>query len=174
MPHVFEPAPTGRARCRGCAQPIAKGDLRFGECIPNPFADGETKLWFHPLCAAYKRPEAVREALAAAPADLSGRDELASAAALSVAHRRFARLDGAERAPGSQAKCRHCRAGIERGTWRVRLAYFEDGRFSPGGFVHLACRAEYFETSDVLAALLRFSPTLDDGERAALADACGG
>ena len=46
MPHVFEPAPTGRAKCRGCGRPIAQGDLRFGERIPNPFAEGETTLWF--------------------------------------------------------------------------------------------------------------------------------
>ncbi len=56
MPHVFEPAPTGRAKCRGCGRPIEKGEARFGERIPNPFAEGETTLWFHPLCAAYKRP----------------------------------------------------------------------------------------------------------------------
>ena len=52
MPHVFEPAPTGRAKCRGCGRAIAKGELRFGERLPNPFAEGEMTLWFHPLCAA--------------------------------------------------------------------------------------------------------------------------
>ncbi|MGH7341280.1 MAG: PARP-type zinc finger-containing protein, partial [Candidatus Rokuibacteriota bacterium] len=63
MPHVFETASSGRAKCRGCAQPIAKGDLRFGERLPNPFGEGEMTLWFHPICAAYKRPEPILEAL---------------------------------------------------------------------------------------------------------------
>ena len=31
MAHVFESAPTGRAKCRGCGQPIGKGEIRFGE-----------------------------------------------------------------------------------------------------------------------------------------------
>ena len=32
-----------------------RGELRFGERLPNPFAEGEMTVWFHPLCAAYKR-----------------------------------------------------------------------------------------------------------------------
>ena len=65
MAHVFEPAATGRSKCRGCGERIAAGELRFGETMPNPFADGETTLWFHPECGAYKRPEPFLEALAA-------------------------------------------------------------------------------------------------------------
>ena len=65
----------------------------------------------------------------------------------------------------SQAKCRHCKEKIEKGIWRIRLVFFEEGRFSPGGFVHLACRRDYFENEDLLAALLRFSPALDDDAR---------
>ena len=57
MLHALEPAASGRAKCPGCAQPIQRGELRFGERLPNPFAEGEITLWFHPLCAAYKRPE---------------------------------------------------------------------------------------------------------------------
>lgn len=167
MPHVFEPAPTGRARCRGCAQPIRKADLRFGERIPNPFGDGEATLWFHPRCAAHKRPEPLLEALPIAPADLQDRGDLQRIATLAAAHRRLPRIDGAERAPSGQAKCRSCRAPIARGEWRIKLAFYEDGRFTPGGFVHLACREVYFETSEVLEALLQFSH-LDDPEREAL------
>ena len=71
--HVFEPAPSSRARCRGCGLPIGKGEVRFGERITNPFADGETTLWFHPLCAAYKQPEPMLEALAQST-DVPGRE----------------------------------------------------------------------------------------------------
>ena len=65
MPHSIEPATSGRAKCRGCGRPIDKGELRLGERLPNPYAEGEMTLWFHPTCAAYKRPEALLEALAA-------------------------------------------------------------------------------------------------------------
>jgi hypothetical protein len=174
VPHVFEPAPTGRAKCRGCAQAIARGELRFGERIANPFAEGETTLWFHPTCAAWKRPEALLEALPAAPADLPGRDALDRAARTSAAHRRLPRLDGAERAPSGQARCRHCREPIAKGTWRIRLAFFEEGRFAPGGFVHLECRVAYFEIDDLLAPLLHFSGELEADQRRDLMRACGG
>ncbi len=63
MPHVIEPATSGRAKCRGCGERIAKDELRFGERLPNPFAEGEMTLWFHPLCGAYKRPQPLLEAL---------------------------------------------------------------------------------------------------------------
>ena len=175
MPHIFEFASTGRAKCRGCGGPIARGELRFGERLPNPFADGkEMTLWLHPVCAAYKRPEALLETLDAAPPQgLPDREKLERAARDGMAHRRLPRIDGAERAPSGQATCRSCREPIARGSWRVRLVYFEEGRFSPGGFVHLDCRKTYFETDDILDRLLRFSPALDGGEREDLRQAFG-
>jgi hypothetical protein len=174
MPHVFEPAPSGRAKCRGCGRPVEKGALRFGERIPNPFAEGETTLWFHPLCAAYKRPEAVLEALGQAPpGSLPGPEALERAARGSAAQRRLPRVSGAERAPTGQARCRHCREPISRGTWRIRLVFYEEGRFLPSGFVHLSCRASYFENRDILEPLLHFSPDLSDEERDELVRACG-
>jgi len=134
MPHVFEPAVTGRSKCRGCGRALERGELRFGERVANPFADGETTLWFHPLCAAYKRPEAILEALAQ-PADTVPNREgaagppalgnegtrppggaarsavrgdpttLERAAQASLARPRLPRIDGAEHAKG-QATCR--------------------------------------------------------------------
>jgi len=172
MPHLFEPAPTGRAKCRGCGQPIDKGVLRFGERIPNPFAEGETTLWFHPMCAAYKRPEAMLEALPQAPAGVPDPAALEGAARGSSAQRRLPRISGAERSPTGQAKCRSCHEPIPKGVWRVRLVFYEEGRFSPSGFVHLGCREAYFETRDILAPLLHFSPDLSDEERADLVRAC--
>jgi len=165
MPHVFEPATSARSRCRGCEQTIARGELRFGERIPNPYAEGETTLWFHPLCAAYKRPEPLLEALAAAGPELPEREALERAARASAAFRRLPRIHGAERAPSGQAKCRSCHARIERGTWRIRIVFFEEGRFAPGGYLHLACRDTYFEGHDPRAALLHFSSALSGAER---------
>jgi hypothetical protein len=123
-------------------------------------------LWFHPLCAAYKRPEPMQQALEQAPADLPERDKLERAVRAGLHHPRLSRIDGAERAPTSQAKCRHCHEPIARGTWRIRLTFFEEGgRFSSGGFVHLDCRREYFETDDVLEPLLHFSAGLGEEDR---------
>jgi poly(ADP-ribose) polymerase-like protein len=174
VPHVFESASSGRAKCRGCGQTIQRGDLRFGERLPNPFAEGEMTLWFHPACAAYKRPEPLLDALGATPENVPDREKLERAARGSLAHRRVPRIDGAERAPSGQAKCRHCREPIERGTWRVRLVHYDEGRFSPGGYVHLGCRKAYFETDDILNQVLHFSPTLSEPERDALQRACAG
>ncbi|MDP6375924.1 MAG: PARP-type zinc finger-containing protein [Pseudomonadales bacterium] len=64
MAHVLEPAASGRSKCRGCTAAIDKGEFRFGERFPNPFADGEMTVWFHLLCAAYRRPGSLCEVLA--------------------------------------------------------------------------------------------------------------
>ena len=158
MPHVIEPAASARAKCRGCDQGIAKGELRFGERLPNAFGDGEMTLWFHLRCAAFKRPEAFLE--------IASQDGVADAVALipaaqnGVAHRRLPRVNGAERAPTGRARCRSCRELIEQGTWRIALTFFEEYRFSPSGFVHAACAADYFETTDILDRVAHFSSGL--------------
>ena len=90
---------------------------------------------------------------------------LERAARAGVEHRRLPRVNGAERAPSGQASCRHCRRPIARGTWRIRLVYYEEGRFEPSGFIHLDCRKAYFETEDMLDRLLYFSPALSDADR---------
>jgi hypothetical protein len=164
MPHAFEPAASGRSKCRGCGRALEKGEIRFGERMANPFAEGtELTLWFHPMCAAYKRPESMLEALEQTK-DVPGGEALATAARASLAHRRLSRLDGAERAKG-QAICRHCREPIPRGEWRIRLVFFEEGRFNPGGFIHLGCSRAYFETDDLLDRVLHFSRDLSADDR---------
>src|SRR5262245_18193021 len=173
MPHIFEKASSGRAKCRGCGRAIAKDELRFGERLPNPFAEGEMTLWFHPLCAAYKRPEAVLQALGEATEPVPDVAALETAERANSASRRLPRIDGAERAPSSQAKCRACKEKIEKGSWRIRLVYFEEGRFTPGGFIHLGCREAHFEGHDALAPMLHFSAGLSDEERSDLNQACG-
>jgi len=173
MSHLLELATSGRAKCRGCGKAIAKGELRFGEQLPNPFAEGEMTLWFHPMCAAYKRPEAMLEKLAEGASGIADAAALERAARGSSAQRRLPRVDGAERAPSGQAKCRHCKQKIDKEAWRIRLVFFEEGRFSPGGYIHLDCRKEYFEGHDVLAPVLHFSPDLGDEDRAELSRALG-
>lgn len=165
MPHIFEVAPTGRAKCRGCGRAIERGELRFGERLPNAYGEGEMTLWFHPRCAAFKRPEPVLEALPEAPESLDDREELERSAQATLAHRRLVRVDGAERAKSGQAKCRSCGERIERNDWRIRLTFYEEGRFSPGGFVHMKCHRAYFEGNEVLDRTLHFSPDLDEAAR---------
>jgi hypothetical protein len=165
MPHIFESASSGRAKCRGCGVVIAKGELRFGERLPNPFAEGELTHWFHPACAAFKRPEPLVQALGESTQEIPARSELERISAKSLAHTRLQRIDGAERSPSGQAKCRHCHEPIEKGSWRIRVVFHEEGQFSPGGFIHLACRGPYFESADLLEPVLHFSPGLAEADR---------
>lgn len=171
MPHVFEKAPTSRAKCRGCGRAIERDTLRFGERLPNAFGEGEMTLWFHPPCAAYKRPEALVEGLAQAEDSPAERGAWEAAAHKSLEHRRLPRVDGAERASSGQAKCRQCKEKIEKGGWRIRLVFYEEGRFSPGGFLHFACGPAYFEGHDPLPAMLHFSSDLEESQRQELARA---
>ncbi|MEM7200913.1 MAG: hypothetical protein AAF628_11635 [Planctomycetota bacterium] len=171
MPHVIEPAASGRAKCRGCARPIAKGELRFGERLPNPFSDStEMTLWFHLQCAAYKRPEPLLEALQEGR-EVPDRTAFEAEARRGVEHRRLPRLDGAERAPSGRAKCRACHETIAKAAWRVRLVFFEDGMFSPSGFIHPGCIDGYVGVGDVIARVAHFSKGLEADDRAELATA---
>jgi hypothetical protein len=43
--------------------------------------------------------------------------------------------------------------------------FYEEGRFAPGGYVHLGCREAYFETGGILEQVLQFSPDLSDADR---------
>ncbi len=164
MAHVIEPAASGRAKCRGCKQPIAKGELRLGERLPNPFGDGEMTLWFHPLCGAYKRPEPLLAALEITEESVQGKEALQDAARFSLDHRRLPRLDGAQRASTGRARCRSCRELIPKDSWRIALVYFEDGRFEPSGYIHVPCSQAYFGTADILPRLRHFQPDLTDAD----------
>jgi hypothetical protein len=164
MPHLLERASTGRAKCRACGEKIAAKEWRLGERVPNPFGDDgtETTHWFHPACGAFTRPEAFLEAIASASEAIDKKDALEREATLGVAHHRLPRVRAAERAPTGRATCRACKTLIEKDTWRIGLAFYEDGRFSPSGFIHLACAPAYLETKDILPRLKHFSPKLTD------------
>ena len=162
MAHVIEPASTGRAKCRGCGGKVSASELRFGERVPSPFADGETTQWFHLDCGAFKRPEPFLEALAAREEPLEDRERLETEAKRGVDHPRLARVDGAERSPSPRARCRSCREPIAKDAWRIRLVFYEEGRFMPSGSVHPRCCRAYFETTDLLPRLRRFTPDLGE------------
>jgi len=158
MSHTIEAAASGRAKCRGCGQSIKKGELRLGDRQPNPFADeGEMTLWFHLACGAYKRPESFLDATGATDETIADEDELTALAQRGVEHERLARLDGAERAPTARATCRHCREKITKGAWRIRLVFFDDGRFQPAGFVHAECATAHFGATPTIEHVACFS-----------------
>lgn len=165
MEHVIEAASTGRARCRGCARPIEKGELRLGERQPNAFGDGDMTLWFHLCCAAYKRPEPL---LAVLDDQTEDAPNLRAAAEKTLRHSRLDRLAGASRAPTARARCRHCKEMIPRNSWRIELSFFEDIRFSPAGFIHAGCAPGYFGTSELSDRIAYFSPELSAEDRADL------
>jgi ribosomal protein L37AE/L43A len=164
MPHVIERAPTARSKCRGCGQQIASGAMRFGEAVPNPFAEGDTTHWYHLECGAFKRPEAFLAVAETSPEPLEDAERLLAEARLGVAHPRLARVNGAERAASGRAQCRSCRAAIEKGAWRITLVFWEEGRFAAAGYVHPRCGAAYFETGAVMPRVKRFSAGLGEDD----------
>ncbi|MDD9964807.1 MAG: hypothetical protein OXR73_01175 [Myxococcales bacterium] len=179
MEHVIEAATSRRAKCRGCGQRIDKGSLRFGEQVENPYNDGVTTLWFHPTCGAFKRPEPFLEAAEKMTeregADTpDGFDALTAAAQRGLEHRRLARLDSAEAAASGRASCRHCRERIDKGALRIRLVWFEAGRFEPSGFLHLTCAAPYCGATDVLPRIRQFTTGLSDEAWAKVEQALAG
>ncbi len=122
-------------------------------------------LWFHLICAAYRRPDPLLETM---PASGEQDERVTAEARRSLELRRLPRIDGGQRDPSGRAKCRSCRETIQKGEWRIRLAFFEQGRFEPGGFIHVACAPTYFETDDVAPRVLHFSADLAAEERADL------
>lgn len=164
MTHVIEPASSGRAKCRGCEQKIAQGELRLGEKLPNAYGEGEMTLWYHPLCAAFKRPDALLEAVQTTAAELDDRESLEAEARHGLAHRRLPRLTGAQKAPTGRARCRSCKEMIAKDTWRISLVFYEEGRFEPAGYIHAGCAQEYFDTTELIPRVRHFSPDLAESD----------
>ncbi|MAV27567.1 MAG: hypothetical protein CMQ05_15880 [Gammaproteobacteria bacterium] len=162
--NVIEPASSGRSKGRGCKQNIAKGDLPFGEQLPNPFADGDMTLWFHLLCAAYRRPEPLHDLLSESPPeDGECSENLTELCRIGIEAPRLQRIAEAELAPSGRTRCRHRKEAIEKATWRLRLEYFEEGAFNPSGNIHLGCSTVFLTTTDtVMARVIHFTTELTD------------
>ncbi len=162
MADLLEPATSARARCRGCGEKIEKGELRFGEVLPNPFGEGDATFWFHLVCAACMRSEKILPLLSERVPD---RARLEQVAEVGVAHPRTTRLLRAERSPSGRARCRSCRQLIESDAWRLSLGIFDEGRMEPIGFIHVECAASYFETGNLLGRILLLCPELGEDAR---------
>jgi hypothetical protein len=162
MPHVIEPATTGRAQCRACGRKIERGELRFGERRENTFGEGESTLWFHPRCAAYARPEQLLELLNAET--IADAESLRPVAETSREHPRLPQVKGAERSPTGRASCRHCHRPIAKDAWRIALMFFEEFRFDARGYIHASCARDYFGTTDLIDRIKHFSPEIPASE----------
>jgi hypothetical protein len=165
MGHIIEPAASGRAKCRGCKQAISKGELRFGEQLPNPFADGDMTIWFHLPCAAFRRPESLNEVLDE-NMDVLESDKsiqvpmLRNAIDAGLNYHRLERIAGVQRSPSGRARCRSCREPIPKDAFRITLEFFEEGMFNPAGYIHASCAGTYFETTDLIDRLSQFATEL--------------
>lgn len=164
VPDSIQPAPTGRAKCKGCGNTIAKAELRFGETGPNSFGEGEATSWFHLACAALMRPEKLLPVLEAWTDEVPERAWLERTARFGVEHRRLPRLLRAERASSGRAHCRSCRELIAKGEWRFALQVFEEARPNPIGTIHASCAEAYFGTADVLERAQRLTPDLNEDD----------
>jgi hypothetical protein len=168
VPDSIQLAPTGRAKCRGCGNAIAKGELRFGETGPNSYGEGEATSWFHLTCAALMRPEKALPVIEASSDDIPDRAWLGEQARRAIEHPRLTRLTRVERASSGRATCRSCRELIAKGEWRFVLQMFEEGRPNPIGTIHATCAEAYFDTADVLDRARRLTPDLSENDVAEL------
>jgi poly [ADP-ribose] polymerase len=179
MPHMIEAAKSGRASCRTCRKPIAKGELRLGEEVPNQFAAGEvTHQWHHLECAAKKKPAALKAALATTTENVPNRAELEAELNKAGKTEKPSNFPYAERAPTGRSSCLQCSQPIEKGTLRVAIEREVDtGSFvtKSAGYLHAAHAAEHTakEAKALFDEITANSLNLDDQDKQALKDEMG-
>jgi len=146
LEHKIEIAPSARAACRGCKQPIIKGTLRFAEAFVNPYSEdgGKAYRYFHLACAATKLANELSAALAAYDGAIEDRE---SVEALAREHMR-PEMPYAERAGSGRARCRACDVTIKKGELRVAFERVYDSPMGPqkgAAYAHPGCVARYLE-----------------------------
>jgi len=150
MAHLIEEAKSGRAGCRTCRKPIAKGELRFGEEVENQFADGgeTTHRWHHLSCAAGSKTDELRATLAGyVGIPDEQRAELERLMADADA-KKPPPYPHADKAPTGRAKCQGCGETIAKGEVRVAVEReIERGMTvtKGAGYLHPRCAAAYVE-----------------------------
>src|ERR1051325_10835924 len=173
MANVIEEAKSGRASCRTCRKPIAKGELRLGGETQTQFSDTPSMQWHHLLCAAGKHSAELRAALAEYPGEVPNRAEIDTA--LEQADKKTAaRPTGhpyADHAPTGRAKCMQCSEPIEKGAFRIAVERELEigGNATRGtGYLHPGCVAAHPEnargTGEGLIDGLRANSRLTEAE----------
>lgn len=150
MANVIEEAKSGRAACRTCKKPIAKGELRFGEEAPNAFGDQPSMRWHHLACAAQKLPAELKAALAEYTGEVANRAELDKLMdeAISKGHAKPAGFPYVDKAPTGRAKCMQCQQPIAKDSLRVAVEReIDTGMTVTTGarYMHPACVAANLE-----------------------------
>ncbi len=150
MAHIIEEAKSGRAGCRTCRKPIAKGELRFGEEVENQFSDGGemTHRWHHLACAAGSRSDQLRSVLSEYPSIPA--DQLAELEKLmnEADAKKPPPFPYADKAPTGRAKCIGCGESIAKAEIRVAVERdIERGMTTTkgAGYLHPKCAAAYVE-----------------------------
>jgi poly [ADP-ribose] polymerase len=173
MANVIEEAKSGRASCRTCKKPIAKGELRLGVETQTQFSDAPSLAWHHVLCAAAKLPAELKAALDEYPGTVPNRAELdaAMADAAKKGAAKPAAFPYVDHAPTGRAKCMLCEQPIEKGSFRIAVEReLELGAnvTRGAGYLHPKCAAANLEniggSVDELIEGLRANSKLPDGE----------
>jgi hypothetical protein len=175
MAHIIEEAKSGRAACRTCKKPIAKGELRFGEEFESQFAEGgASHRWHHLACAAAALPDALTATLATYDGPLPDRAALEQQIADGRKKTKPAAFPYFDWAPTGRARCLQCQVAIDKGSLRVAVErQLEVGmqQTKGAGYLHPGCVAAYLEKEsldragfvDGLRANSRLEPAeLDD------------
>lgn len=149
MPHMIEPAKSGRAACRTCRKPIGKGELRFGEEADNQFGEpGDTSYrWHHLKCAATKHADILRPTLDEYAGDVPDKAEIEKLMSEADA-KRPPPFPYADKAPTGRARCQACGEALEKGALRVAVEREIERGMSVtkgAGYLHPACAAAYVE-----------------------------
>ena len=150
MPNHIEEAKSGRAACRTCKKPIAKGELRLGVEAANAFGDQPSMHWHHLACAAAKLPKELEEAMKSYSGEVPNRADLDKqiADAISKGHVKPGGLPYADRAPTGRARCLQCQQAIAKDSLRVAVEReIEVGMQvqTSAGYLHPACVPAYLE-----------------------------
>jgi len=174
----LEVSPSGRAACRGCKKPIAKGEVRFAESYTMPGTDQVAFRYHHTACAVAKLASELGEAIAAYEGELPEREALL--AAIASAPKKTGKdrpLPHADRAPTSRARCTQCGEPIEKGTLRIGVQREADpGSFARGpSYMHAGCGRAWARDSDLdvaeWAEKVVVNSAFEDAETTALREA---
>jgi poly [ADP-ribose] polymerase len=123
MANIIEEAKSGRAACRTCKKPIAKGELRLGVETPNQFGDTPSMQWHHLLCAASKLPAELKAAMDDFGGTIPNKDELDKAMddAIKGGKAKPGGFPHIDKAPTGRAKCMECGEAIAKDSWRIAV-----------------------------------------------------